>query len=134
MLAPLLGLLLSGSLSRTVARTKRSGIFIGIAAILFLTAYAFALIAAAIWLATIYGAAVSALLIAAGALLLALILLVIMAIINKQEERRAHERRAALESMAVAALGLAKSQPLLTAAIATALVFGNLIGTKSRDD
>ncbi|MBB5572661.1 MULTISPECIES: hypothetical protein [Rhizobium] len=134
MLAPLLGLFLSGTLSRTVARTKRDGVFIGIATVLLLTAYAFALIAAAIWLATIYGLAVSALLIAAGALLLALILLVIMVIIDRQEERRARERRAALESMAVAALGLAKSQPLLTAAIATALVFGNLIGTKRRDD
>ncbi|MFS8115484.1 hypothetical protein QD460_27515 [Rhizobium jaguaris] len=134
MLAPFLGLLLSGTLNRTVARTKRNGIFVVIAAILILTAYAFALMAAAIWLATIYGAAVSALLIAAGALLLGLIVLVIMTIINKQEERRIHERRAALESMAVAALDLAKSQPLLTAAIATALVFGNLLGTKKRDD
>lgn len=134
MLAPILGLLLSGTLNRTVARTKRNGIFVAIAAILLITAYGFALVAAAIWLAAIYGAAASALLIAAGALLLGLIVLVIMAIINKQEERRARERRASLESMAVAALGLAKTQPLLTAAIATALVFGNLLGTKKRDD
>ena len=63
-----------------------------------------------------------------------MIVLVIMAILNKQEERRARERRASLETMAVAALGLAKTQPLLTAAIATALVFGNLLGTKKRDD
>ncbi|QND47955.1 hypothetical protein HB780_20085 [Rhizobium lusitanum] len=134
MLAPILSLLLSGTLNRTVARTKRNGIFVAIAAILLLTAYGFALIAAAIWMATIYGAAVSALLIAAGALLLGLIVLVIMAILNKQEERRARERRASLESMAFAALGLAKTQPMLTAAIATALVFGNLFGTKKRDD
>ncbi|EJK87803.1 hypothetical protein G6K93_13605 [Agrobacterium rhizogenes] len=134
MLAPILSLLLSGTLNRTVARTKRNGIFVAIAAILLLTAYGFALVAAAIWLATIYGAAISALLLAAGALLLGLIVLVIMAILNKQEERRARERRASLESMAVAALGLAKTQPLLTAAIATALVFGNLLGTKKRDD
>ncbi|HEX8045732.1 hypothetical protein [Rhizobium sp.] len=134
MLAPILGLLMSGTLSRTVARTKRNGIFVAIAGILLLTAYGFALVAAAIWLATIYGAAISALLIAAGALLLGLIVLVIMAILNKQEERRARERRASLETVAVAALGLAKTQPMLTAAIATALVFGNLIGTKKRDD
>ncbi|GAJ93854.1 hypothetical protein MOV66_09045 [Agrobacterium sp. SHOUNA12C] len=134
MLAPILSLLLSGTLNRTVARTKRNGIFVAIAAILLLTAYGFALVAAAIWLATIYGAAISALLLAAGALLLGLIVLVIMAILNKQEERRARERRASLETMAVAALGLAKTQPLLTAAIATALVFGNLLGTKKRDD
>ncbi|OCJ13492.1 hypothetical protein A6U88_17110 [Agrobacterium sp. B131/95] len=134
MLAPILSLLLSGTLNRTVARTKRNGIFVAIATILLLTAYGFALVAAAIWLATIYGAAISALLLAAGALLLGLIVLVIMAILNKQEERRARERRASLETMAVAALGLAKTQPLLTAAIATALVFGNLLGTKKRDD
>ena len=134
MLAPILSLLLSGTLNRTVARTKRNGIFVAIAVILVLTAYGFALVAAAIWLATIYGAAVSALLMAAGALLLGLIVLVIMAIINKQEQRRARERRAALESVAATAFGLLKTQPLLTAAIATALVFGNLFGTKNRDD
>jgi tetrahydromethanopterin S-methyltransferase subunit E len=134
MLAPILSLIMSGSLNRTVARTKRNGIFIGLAAILFLTAYAFALIAGAIWLATIYGAPVAALLVAAGALILGLIVLVIMIVIDKQEERRARERRVAMESMAVAVLGLVKTQPLLTTAIAAALVFSNLLGTRNRDD
>ncbi|MBN8949248.1 MULTISPECIES: hypothetical protein [unclassified Rhizobium] len=134
MIAPILGLLLSGTFNRTVARTKRNGIFIAIAALLLFTAYVFALVAAAIWLATIYGAAVSALLIAAGALLLGLIVLVIMAIIDKQEQRRARERRLAIESMAAAVLGLVRKQPLMTAAIAAALVFGNLFGTREEDD
>ncbi|ENN89847.1 putative transmembrane protein [Rhizobium freirei PRF 81] len=134
MIAPILGLLLSGTFNRTVARTKRNGIFIAIAVLLLLTAYAFALVAAAIWLATIYGAAVSALLIAAGALLLGLIVLVIMAIIDKQEQRRARERRLAMESMATAVLGLVRKQPLMTAAIVAALVFGNLFGTSDKDD
>ncbi len=133
MLAPILGLFLSGTFNRTVARTKRNGIFIAVAALLLLTAYAFALVAAAIWLATIYGAAVSALLIAAGALLLGLIVLVVMAIINQQEKRRVRERRLAMESMAAAALGLVRKQPLMTAAIAAALVFGNLFGTSDDD-
>ncbi|GAC1040213.1 hypothetical protein [Rhizobium sp. No.120] len=134
MIASILGLLLSGTLNRTVARTKRNGIFIAIAALLLLTAYAFALIAAAIWLATIYGAAVSALLIAAGTLLLGLIVLVIMAIINQQEKRRARERMLAMESVAAAALGLVRKQPLMTAAIAAALLFGNLFGTRDEDE
>lgn len=134
MIGSILGLLLSGTFNRTVARTKRNGIFIAIAALLLLTAYAFALIAAAIWLSTIYGAAASALFIAAGALLLGLIVLVIMAIINKQEQRRARERRLAMESIAVAALGIVRKQPLMTAAIAAALVFGNLFGTSGEDD
>lgn len=134
MIASILGLLLSGTFSRTVARTKRNGIFIAIAVLLLLTAYAFALIAAAVWLATIYGAALSALLIAAGALLLGLIVLVIMSIINQQEKRRARERLLATESLAAAALGLVRKQPLMTAAIAAALLFGNLFGTRDEDD
>ena len=134
MLAPILGLLLSGSINRTVARTKRNGIFIAIAVLLLLTGYAFALIAAAISLATIYGAAVAALLIAAGALLLGLIVLVVMAIVNKQEQRRARERRLALESAAAAVLGLVRKQPLMTAAIAAVLVFGNVFGSSDDDD
>ncbi|ASW07361.1 hypothetical protein [Rhizobium sp. 11515TR] len=134
MIAPILGLLLSGTFNRTVARTKRNGIFIAIATLLLLTAYAFALVAAAIWLATIYGAAVSALLIAAGALLLGLIVLVIMAIIDRQEQRRARERRLAMESMAAAALGLVRKQPLMTAAVAAALLFGNLFSSTNEDD
>jgi ABC-type transport system involved in multi-copper enzyme maturation permease subunit len=134
MIAPILGLLLSGTFNRTVARTKRNGIFIAIAVLFLLTAYAFALVAAAIWLATIYGAAVSALLIAAGALLLGLIVLVIMAIINQQEKRRARERRLAMESVAAAVLGLVRKQPLMTAAIAAALIFGNLFGSSDEDD
>jgi len=134
MLGPILRLLLSGTFNRTVARTKRNGIFIAIAVLLLLTAYGFALVAAAIWLATIYGAAVSALLIAAGALLLGLIVLVIMTIIDKQEQRRVRERRLAMESMAAAVLGLVRKQPLMTAAIAAALVFGNLFGTREEDD
>ena len=134
MLTSILGLLLSGKVSRTVARTKRNGIFIAVAALLLLTAYAFLLIAAAIWLSTIYGAAVAALLIAAGALLLGLIVLVTMAIIDKQEQRRARERRLAMESIAVTALGIVKKQPLMTVAIAAALLFGNMFGTNSEDD
>ncbi len=134
MITSVLGLLLSGTFSRTVARTKRNGIFIAIAVLFLLTAYVFALVAAAIWLATIYGAAVSALLIAAGALLLGLIVLVIMTIIDRQEQRRARERRLAMESMAAAVLGLVRKQPLMTAAIAAALVFGNLFGTSDEDD
>lgn len=134
MLAPILGLLLSGTFNRTVARTKRNGIFVAIAALLLLTAYAFLLLAAAIWLATIYGGAAAALFIGTGALLLAMIVLVVMAIIDKQEQRRARERRLAMESIAVTALGIVKKQPLMTVAIAAALLFGNMFGTSSEDD
>jgi chromate transport protein ChrA len=134
MLAPIISMLLSGSVHRTVARTKRNGVFLAVAAILILTAYVFILVATSVWLATIYGAAVAALIIAAGALLLGLIVLVVMAILNKQEQRRAAERRLAYESMAAAAVGLVRSQPLLTVAIAAAMLFGNVLGSKRDDD
>jgi tetrahydromethanopterin S-methyltransferase subunit E len=134
MLLPIVSLLISGSVNRTVARTKRNGIFIAVVAVLFLTAYVFALVATAVWLATIYGPIGAALFMAAGALLLGIIVLVIMAIINAQEERRARERKAALESMAAVALGFVRTQPLLTAAVAAAFLLSNVMGSKKSDD
>jgi hypothetical protein len=134
MLLPIISFLISGSVNRTVARTKRNGIFLAIALVLILTAYVFILVAAAIWLATIYGAAGAALFMAAGALLLGIIVLVIMAIIDAQEQRRARERRMALESVAAVALGFVRTQPLLTAAVAAAFLFNNLMGAKKQDD
>jgi uncharacterized BrkB/YihY/UPF0761 family membrane protein len=134
MLFPIVSLLLSGSVSRTVARTKRNGIFVAIAVLLLLTAYVFALVATAVWLATIYGAIGAALFMAAGALLLGIIVLVVMAVMNAQEERRARERKRELESMAAAALGVVRSQPLLTVAIAAAFVLSNLLGSKREED
>ncbi len=134
MLLPIISALISGSVNRTVARTKRNGIFLAIAIVLILTAYVFALVAAAIWLATIYGAAGAALFMAAGALLLGIIVLVVMAIINAQEQRRARERKAALESAAAVALSFVRTQPLLTAAVAAAFVLSNILGSKKHDD
>ncbi|PZM13987.1 hypothetical protein [Rhizobium tubonense] len=134
MLFPIISFLMSGSVNRTVARTKRNGIFVAVAAVLVLTAYVFALVAAAVWLGTIYGPVGAALLIAAGALLLGIILLVIMAILNAQERRRARENRAAMESVAAVALGLIRSQPLLAAAVAGAFVLSNLTGSRKEHD
>jgi biotin transporter BioY len=134
MLFPIISFLISGSVNRTVARTKRNGIFVAVAALFILTAYAFALVAGAIWLAGIYGAVGAALFMAAGALLLGIILLVVMAIMNAQEARQARERRAAIESTAAVALGFVRSQPLLTVAVAGAFLLANLLGTKSDRD
>jgi len=131
---PLVSLLISGSVHKTVARTKRNGIFLSVAALLFLTAYGFALVAAAIWLAGIYGALGAALLLAAGALLLGMIVLVAMTIANRQEARRARERRQALDKLAATALDFVRTQPLLTAAVAAAFLLSNIIGKDSRKD
>jgi hypothetical protein len=126
--------LISGSIHNTVARTKRNGIFVAIASLLFLTAYGFALVAAAVWLAGLYGAIGAALLLAAGALLLGIIVLVVMMIMSRQEAQRARDSRASLDTMAAAALHIVKSQPLLTTAVAAAFLLSNLIGKDSRRD
>ena len=133
MLYPILSLLVGTSVHRAVERTKRNGIFIAVALLFLLTAYALAVTAGAIWLAGIYGPIGASLFLAACALLIAIIVFVIMAIINRQEARRARERRAALESLATVSLGLVRAQPLLTAGIVAALVAANLVGSR-RDD
>lgn len=133
MLFPILSLLVGTSVQRTVARTKRNGIFIAIAAIFVLTAYALAVTAGAIWLAGIYGAVGAALFLAACALLIAIIVLIVMMVMNAQEARRARERKQALEGAAAASLGLIRSQPLLTAGVIAAMVAANLFTSKGRD-
>ncbi len=132
MLGSILGLLLSGSVKNTVARTKRNGIFIAIAAVFILTAYVFGLAALALWLGTIYGLLYATLIIGGGALLIAVVLLIVMASINAQEARRAREKRRAAQSMATVGLGLLRSQPMLAAAVAGAFLLSNVMG--SRDD
>ncbi|MFS2154013.1 hypothetical protein [Rhizobium sp. Rhizsp42] len=133
MLFPILSLLVGTSVHRTVARTKRNGIFIAIAAIFVLTAYALAVTAGAIWLAGIYGAVGAALFLAACALLIAIIVMIIMMVMNAQEARRAKERKQAFETAAAASLGIIRSQPLLTAGVIAAMVAANLFTSKDRD-
>ncbi|MBA8835342.1 hypothetical protein ACU8MP_16325 [Rhizobium leguminosarum] len=133
MLFSILSLLTGASVHRTVARAKRNSIFIALAVLFLLTAYALAVTAGAIWLAGIYGPVGAALFLAACALLIAIIALVAMSIINTREARRARERRAAVESLATVGLGLIRAQPLLTAGVLAAIVAANLVGSK-RDD
>ena len=133
MLLSILSLLTGASVHRTVARAKRNSIFIALAVLFLLTAYALAVTAGAIWLAGIYGPVGAALFLAACALLIAVIALVVMAVINAREARRARERRAALESLATVGLGLVRAQPLLTAGVLAAIVAANLVGSKRED-
>ncbi|RUM07515.1 hypothetical protein [Rhizobium chutanense] len=129
----ILSLLTGASVHRTVARAKRNSIFVALAALFLLTAYALVVAAGAIWLAGIYGAFAAVLFLAAGALLIAIIALVVMAVMNARDKRRARERRAALESMAAVGLGLIRAQPLLTAGVLAAIVAANLVGSKRED-
>jgi phosphoglycerol transferase MdoB-like AlkP superfamily enzyme len=133
MLFSILSLLTGASVHRTVARAKRNSIFIALAVLFLLTAYALAVTAGAIWLAGIYGPVGAALFLAACALLIAIIALVVMSIINAREARRTRERRAALESLATVGLGLIRAQPLLTAGVLAAIVAANLVGSKRED-
>ncbi|MBP2488801.1 phosphoglycerol transferase MdoB-like AlkP superfamily enzyme [Rhizobium leguminosarum] len=133
MLFSILSLLTGASVHRTVARAKRNSIFIALAVLFLLTAYALAVTAGTIWLAGVYGPVGAALFLAACALLIAIIALVAMSIINTREARRARERRAAVESLATVGLGLIRAQPLLTAGVLAAIVAANLVGSK-RDD
>ncbi|MBB4276868.1 hypothetical protein [Rhizobium mongolense] len=133
MLFPILNLLIGNSFHRTVARTKRNGIFIVLAAIFLLTAYVLAVTAGTIWLASVYGAVGAALFLAACALLIGIVVLIVMKIMNAQDARRAQERRLAVESLAAVGIGLVRSQPLLTAGVLAALVATNLMGSKNRD-
>jgi phosphoglycerol transferase MdoB-like AlkP superfamily enzyme len=126
-------MLVGNGVHRTVARTKRNGIFIAIAALFLLTAYALAVTAGAIWLAGIYGPIGAALFLAACAVFIAVVALIAMVIMNAQEKRQARDRRLALESAAAAGIGLIRSQPLLTAGILMALVASNLVGSRKDD-
>lgn len=129
----ILSLLTGASVHRTVARAKRTSIFLALALLFLITAYALAVTAGAVWLAGIYGPVGAALFLAACALLIAVILVVVMVIINAQDKRRARERRAALESLAAVGLGLVRAQPLLTAGVLAAIVAANLVGSKRED-
>jgi biotin transporter BioY len=133
MLFPLISLLVGSGVHRTVARTKRNGVFIALILLFLLTAYVLAVTAGTIWLAGIYGAIGAALFLAACALLIGIVVLIVMAIVNAQEARRARERRVAIESLAAAGLGFVRSQPLLTAGILAAVVAANLVGSKRSD-
>jgi small neutral amino acid transporter SnatA (MarC family) len=134
MLGSILGILLSGSVKSTVARTKRNGVFVAVAAVLVLTAYIFALVALALWLATIYGLIVGSLIIAGGALLIGVAVFIVMASMNAEDARRAREKRLAAESLATVGLGLLRAQPMLAAAVAGAFLLSNIMGSRSSDD
>jgi hypothetical protein len=134
MLFPILSLLIGNSVHRTLARTRRNGIFIVLAAVFLLTAYVLAVTAGAIWLAGIYGPVGAALFLAACALLIGIVVLIVMMIMNVQDARRAQERRLAIESLAAAGISLVRSQPLLTAGVLAALVATNLMRSKHSDN
>lgn len=133
LLLGLLGQIAALNVAKTVARAKRNGIMIGIAVLLFLTAYIFGLIALALRLARHHPPEVAALFVAGGALLLGLIILVAMAIWNRIEDRRARRRRIDMQSNIAFGLSVLQSQPMLMAALAAGFA-ASLFGKKKDAD
>lgn len=108
----------------TVARSKRTAIFLGIAGLLLLTAYMLAVTAICISLAQRYGA-ISALWGVAGAVTaLALVLIAVLLYLNRRDAKLRGKHRHQLEArrqLAAVAIGSAARQPLATAALGVAL-------------
>lgn len=129
----LIGQIAALNVARTVARAKRNGIMIGLAVVLFLTAYIFGLIALAIRLARHHPPEIAALFVAGGALLLGLIVLVALAIWNRIEDRRARRRRRDMQANLALSLSLLQSQPMLMTALAAGFA-ASLFGKKKDED
>lgn len=121
-LAPLLASLLATDLRGFAQRTKRNAIVYAIVGLFVLTAYAAAIAALAVWLATMMSLAAALGIVALGALALALFFILIVMVKNRADEKRRREAaagsRAVMMTAALSALPiLMKSRPLMAAVI-----------------
>lgn len=139
-LLPLLTAFASGELHESVRRAKRNAIFCAVMAFLALIAVAFALVAAQVFLASLYGALDAALIIAGLALAILIIVFVVMKIVAARARRRARERRRANASLyTTAALTLVpyvlRSKTTLIVGVPLAALAGYfLFGSRREDD
>lgn len=92
-LLPIITAFASGELHEGVRRAKRNAIFYAVVLFFGLIVVAFALVAAQIFLAGLYGALAAALIIAGVALVLLITACVAMRIATARDRRRARERR-----------------------------------------
>ncbi len=133
-LGALLSTLIMTDVGATVSRYKRNGVYWLIAGFLFLNAYIFAVVAGALYLATLYPPVVAALLVAGAFVLLGIIVLCVLAYVRARDRRLLLERRrqSQLQSglIAATALSLVRQQPLLAAGVAVAL--GAFLGLTSK--
>ncbi|WP_075289600.1 phage holin family protein [Pararhizobium arenae] len=133
-LGALLSTLIATDVGATVSRYKRNGFYWLIAGFLFLNAYVFALVAAGLYLSTIYPPVIASLIVAAAFIVLGLIVLCVLAYIRARDRRIAAERRrqSQLQSglIAATALSLVRKQPLLAAGVAVAM--GAFLGLTSK--
>lgn len=124
-LAAMLSAIVLTDIGATVSRFRRNGAMWLFASLLFLTAYVFALVAAAIYLSGIYTPLTATTILAVISLAFGLAVIGIMYALNARDKRIAADKRRrsqAQTSLAVAAaLTLFRKQPLLAAGLAVGL-------------
>lgn len=124
-LAAMLSALVLTDIGVVVSRYKRNGALWLLASLFFLTAYIFVLVAAAIYLSTIFTPLTATVMLAAISLAIGLVIIGIMSALNAQDRRIAAEKRRrsqAQTSLVIAtALTLFRKQPLLAAGLAVGL-------------
>lgn len=128
-----LGILAFGSVKPTARRLSRLLIGGAVAALLGLTTYVALLLALGIYLSSLVGAPLAAVIIAGGTALCALIVVAVIQMINRRAELKMEARRRAARArlpdpvtlQLLAGLpGLIKGRSLLGAAAVAALVYG----------
>lgn len=123
-------------LMATGLRVRRTLIWGAVAAILFLTAYGFAVFALAVYLAEQYGPVAAALVVSAAAAALGIIIIACILVQNRMDRRRhipmsLRMRRASELSAASTVGGLMQNRPVSTLALVALIAFaGTRIGLK----
>ena len=129
-LAAMLSALVMTDVGVTISRYKRNGALWAVAALFFLTAYIFALVAGAIYLSALYTPLKATIILAVISVVIGLIIIGIMFALNAHDRRIAAQKRLrsqAQTTFAIAtALTLFRKQPLLAAGLAVGL--GTVLG------
>lgn len=119
-------------------RAKRNAALTAVAVLCFGTAYVAAMVAAGVYLASVYGPVASALIIAAAMALLGGAIMLVMAYLRHREQRLNARRRAGQRLAAAAAISvlpqLTKSKSLLAVAALGGLAFLTLRGQGDGED
>ena len=121
-----------------VDRARRSAVVYAIAAVLFLTAYAFIMVVVHQLLAQAIGSGLEAALVIAGATaLVALLALGVLALVNRRQKRIAAKRNAArrMQLLALASVvpSVVRSRPLMITAALGALAYLALDNSEDED-
>ncbi|MCW0000800.1 hypothetical protein OE766_21450 [Pararhizobium sp. YC-54] len=129
-LAAMLSALVMTDVGVALSRYKRNGAMWAVAALFFLTAYIFALVAGAIYLSALYTPLTATIILAAISLVIGLVVIGIMHALNAHDRRIAAQKRRRSQAQATfaiaTALTLFRRQPLLAAGLAVGV--GTVLG------